>query len=352
MPDKIFKTCQQLLRILRNRGVNIPVGYAASRAMRVLEKENYYNVVNGYKDLFLAQLPTAITEEQYKPNTTFDEIHALYEFDREARIIYLKYILKLENHFKTVVAHHFSEQYGYRNYLKLENFQHTATAVQRELQGIARSKGWDVHRDITKINQLSVTQNLSNVNRLLGDIQHEISRQFNNNHSAITHYMRTHGYIPLWVLMNVLTFGKVTAFYSNLKPTDKDTIAREFKLTAQELHKYMSMLGLARNICAHDERFFSIRFRFKLHTKSIRKFNVLQLPREPHSNSYIQGIGDAYALAIIFAQLLPKSDIREFISSMERAFKKLDKKISTVSLSDVQTKMGYHSSWKNLVDLY
>ena len=51
MPDKEYKTYRQLLTILRGRGMTIGKGSQGSRVMRILEKENYYNVINGYKDL-------------------------------------------------------------------------------------------------------------------------------------------------------------------------------------------------------------------------------------------------------------------------------------------------------------
>lgn len=79
-------------------------GSQASRVMKILARENYYNVINGYKDLFLASPATPTSEEIYKPGTTFDEVYALYTFDRELRNIYLKYLLKLENSFKTVIS--------------------------------------------------------------------------------------------------------------------------------------------------------------------------------------------------------------------------------------------------------
>lgn len=49
-----------------------------SRVIRILECENYYNVINGYKELFLASKATATADEVYKSGTTFDEIYALY----------------------------------------------------------------------------------------------------------------------------------------------------------------------------------------------------------------------------------------------------------------------------------
>lgn len=123
MADKSYKSYRQQLNILRSRGMVIGKGTQGSRVMRILERENYYNVINGYKELFLASKVTATAGEVYKTGTTFDEVYALYNFDRELRNIYLKYLLKLENTFKTVIAHEFSAKYGHDNYLKIEKIE-------------------------------------------------------------------------------------------------------------------------------------------------------------------------------------------------------------------------------------
>ncbi|HOM03771.1 MAG TPA: hypothetical protein PLH43_13275 [Acetivibrio sp.] len=48
MGDKLFKTYREQIEILRSRGLKVDEG-----AIGVLQTENYYNVINGYKDLFL-----------------------------------------------------------------------------------------------------------------------------------------------------------------------------------------------------------------------------------------------------------------------------------------------------------
>lgn len=70
--------------------------------MRILERENYYNVINGYKELFLSSKSTLSSNETFKSGTTFNEIYALYSFDRELRNIYMKYLLKLEKQLHTI----------------------------------------------------------------------------------------------------------------------------------------------------------------------------------------------------------------------------------------------------------
>lgn len=320
MADKACKSYRQQLNILRSRGMEIGKGSQGSRVMRILERENYYNVINGYKELFLASKATAASDEVYKPGTTFDEVYALYNFDRELRNIYLKYLLRLENTFKTVIAHEFSVKYGHDNYLKIENFDRSSE------------------------------RNISSSIKLIGDIQQEIARQMSKHHQAVTHYMTEHGYIPLWVLVNVLTFGKIEYFYKNMKPADKTTVARQFNVQPDELAKFMHMLALARNKCAHDERFFDIKFKERIHTKSIKNFSVLKIARAG-DGSYTYGTNDAYALAVMFALLLRKSDLNEFVSMMKVAFHKLQKQLHTISASDIMSIMGYDTNWVNITKL-
>lgn len=350
MPDKEYKTYRQLLTILRNRGMCISKGSQGSRVMRILKTENYYNVINGYKDLFLDQVSTLPTEK-YKVGTTFDEVYALYEFDREVRHIYLKYLLMVENSFKTVLAHEFSKLYGHDNYLKLENFYTGCSTNKKVLVRIAKANNLDMVTDLSLIKSLSSEENISSVIKLIGDVQQEIARQMSKHHQVVNHYMSEYGYIPFWVLVNVLSFGKITTFYRLMKPADKTIVAKTFGISnSDELHKYMDMCSLARNKCAHDERFFDIRFRRSLHMNSIAKRNVLGLPRDT-SGSYLSGTNDAYAIAIIFAMLLSKSDTREFVTAIKTAFEKLAKALNTISIDDVMHRMGYSNSWTNLLKL-
>lgn len=320
MADKSYKSYQQQLKTLRSRGMVIEKGAQGSRAMRILERENYYNVINGYKELFLASTATDSADEIYKAGTTFDEVYALYNFDRELRNIYLKYLLKLENAFKTVISHEFSARYGHDNYLKIENFDNS--------------------------NERKISSSI----KLIGDIQQEIARQMSKHHRVVTHYMTEHGYIPLWVLVNVLTFGKIENFYKNMKPADKTTVARQFNLQPNELAKFMHMLALARNKCAHDERFFDIKFRERIHTKSIKNFSVLGIKRAA-DGSYTYGTNDAYAIAVMFALLLGKSDLNSFISNMKTAFAQLQKQLHTISATNIMSIMGYDANWANLAKL-
>ena len=88
---KEHKTFNQQLTILRNRGVVVPTN---GKPKRFLEQENYYNVINGYKDLFLVVLASILLDVSnlyrngkclsYKKNwkeITFLEIDVFKKFD-------------------------------------------------------------------------------------------------------------------------------------------------------------------------------------------------------------------------------------------------------------------------------
>ena len=60
----------------------IAKGSQGSRVVKILERENYYNVINGYKKLLIAAPAAVTTDVQYFPGTTFDEVFALYGFDK------------------------------------------------------------------------------------------------------------------------------------------------------------------------------------------------------------------------------------------------------------------------------
>lgn len=63
MEQKEFKTIDEQLEILKSRGLCFSTDESTKR---YLEKENYYNIINGYKDLFLETRKTSTTDEIYK----------------------------------------------------------------------------------------------------------------------------------------------------------------------------------------------------------------------------------------------------------------------------------------------
>ena len=167
--SKPFKTYRQQLSILRNRGMEIKDG---GKVIKILKRENYYSIINGYKDIFLE---ISGSNEKYYDNTTFEHINALSIFDKKIRHLFLYYILTFENLIKSKISYYHTETYNeIFNYLDVNNFTGKAD-------------------DITK---------------LISSISKEIEKHTNlKKPNAFSHYIEEHGELPLWVLFQKSTFG-------------------------------------------------------------------------------------------------------------------------------------------------
>ena len=104
---KEYKTNEELLEHLIFKNVKIP---NKEDALKKIEKYTYYSIVNSYKTIFKNE------DGSYKNNVSFDEIFALYNFDKNIKYIFLKYSLEIEIQIKALMANHISKVYGIENY--------------------------------------------------------------------------------------------------------------------------------------------------------------------------------------------------------------------------------------------
>lgn len=310
---KEFKSFDDQLTILRKRGMIIPEG---REPKRFLEQENYYNVINGYKSLFLCkdEYDNIILPEKYLPNTNFDELKSLFLFDRELRFLFLKYLLIFENSFKTVMAHEFSKKYTKGNsYLDITNY---------------------------RLDEPKVV--LSQITILMKVIHDNLGKE-----GAIKHYIETHGTVPLWVLVNYLTIGNLSYLYSALKESEKNTIAKYYsykyseqyepsnflKITAEDISAALKIFNLIRNQCAHDERLFNTDYK-NMRVKNITKYFNIKI----YSDRRI-------VVAILyFKVLLNKNYYNNFHEELVEIFKCYEKKFHTVEFNKILEIMGIDST--------
>ncbi len=183
--SKPFRTVEQQIAILKSRGVSFQdEGYAASFLLR----ENYYAVVNGYKDALIDKQETNLAkEDRYVRGTDFRHFELMYEFDKRLRDNTMALLLDCENLMKTAVVYSFcSIHQGQDDYLDPSCYCSKADFPKRG----SYTKGL--------IRLLSTLQRLRD----------------NGPHKAyISHYVSRYGYPPLWVLSKCLTFGSTSAFF-------------------------------------------------------------------------------------------------------------------------------------------
>ncbi|MEW5321325.1 Abi family protein [Geobacillus thermoleovorans] len=317
---KPFKTYRQQLRILRDRGLTISNG---ARAMRILEKANYYSLINGYKDLFLVKdhNGNAVTPEKYKNGVTFEEIYALYCFDRELRNTLLKELLKFESSIKSKLSYRFSEMHREPNaYLHMQNFS----------------------RDPKK---------LKNILKLITVISNEISKQSDRN-NPISHYLDKHDGVPLWVLVKYLTLGNIQNFYICLDDSIQNKIAQDFAnsyrrdynssihFTSDMLVNILKTATLFRNVCAHEERLYN--FRLEKPARS-RKISVaLGIPIN------LLDKGNFFTMLSFLKLVIPRSDHKSLIRNLKHLFGHYSNQFSSVTFDEILNEMGFDPNWETL----
>lgn len=325
--DKLFSTIEEQIKKLDSRGLNV----SDPGVKDILEMENYYNVINGYKELFIDKTYTG-PDEKYKEGADFYELYNLYLFDRELKNIFIKYILEIENNIKAVISHDFSKKYGHDNYLKISNFD---IAV----------KSWE---------KKTAAQKIGDVSSLIANIQRDISRQLSKNNSMISHNMLTYGYVPLWVLVNSLTLGTISVFYSYLIQKDQNDVGRKFNLRPDEMTKILFVLTIYRNACAHDERFYNLKA-LKNDTKpNMIKTNAihhkLNIPKDK-SNNPISGKNDLFSIVIICKLILKEDSFGRFVDSVKSEINGLSENLSTIDVEDVLNEMGFPINWYDIKSL-
>ena len=96
--------------------------------------------------------------------------------------------------------------------------------------------------------------------RLISTLGHLANQ--NSDYPYINHQRVLYGNVPLWVLLNGVTFGSLSKFYKLTTPDIQSKIAQNFdKVNQKQLGKYLSVMTKFRNVCAHGERLFSYQTR-------------------------------------------------------------------------------------------
>lgn len=74
--EKEFKTIDEQIELLQSRNLHIE---NKNIARKILLNNNYYYLINGYKDIFLNKNSK---EEKFANETTLEEIYSLYELEK------------------------------------------------------------------------------------------------------------------------------------------------------------------------------------------------------------------------------------------------------------------------------
>lgn len=306
MLEKQFKTLDEQIEIFKHKGLVIK---DEKYAKEVLLRENYF-FLNGYRHLFYK----SETEKAFIPGTTFEELYSMFLFDRSFRNVLFKYLLVIENNLKSITSYQLSKKYGYKekDYLKAKNF---TQIPERQRQ----------------------------VNDLIKKMKRQI-RINGSQHTATSHYVSHYGYIPLWILVKVLSFGVVSEMVSILKPEDQKDISNIYGIETDDFINYLPILANYRNLCAHEDILYENRTQKEISDTIYHK--ILNIPRD--EEGYIYGKNDLFALIIIMKQMLLKEEFKNMTFELDNIVQTLNYNLTSIKIDKVLNQMGFPLNWEEL----
>jgi abortive infection bacteriophage resistance protein len=185
------------------------------KARRTLEMVNYYRLVH-YFAVFLDE-----SGEYYAEGTRFSDGVRLYQFDMKLRSQVLVALEEVEIAVRAAISNYHSVRYGALGYLNAESFDRRHN-----------HKGF------------------------MSKIGHMISKNYDL--SFVRHHNKKYGgTFPLWVLMEMFSFGFLAVFFGDLKGSDKKTIAEYyFEHDCRNVENWLENLAILRNRCAHYNRIY------------------------------------------------------------------------------------------------
>ena len=304
---KNFLTYEQQLHILEyDKQLAIPNHEYATKK---LEELSYYSLIGGYKSLF-KHAPS----NKYIHGVTFDELVSFYYFDEELRTLFLKYILHVERHIKSMFSYHFCEKYGEQQsmYLDINNYNHTRKN----------------HRELL---------------RLTHSLQKVIATP--SKYAYIEHSVNTYHNVPLWVATNALTFGQISKMYQYATTDIRTKISKNFQnVSEKQLHQFINIIGKCRNVCAHGERLFSFRINETIpDTLLHQKLQIIQ-----NNNHYVYGKQDLFAVVIALRYLISNDEFRLFKTALSKLIKTVIKQCPHLTEKQLLDNMGFPANWDKI----
>lgn len=178
----------------------------------MLSRINYYR--------FSAYTLSLKDNDQFHEAITFEHIYNLYEFDRKLRLLLLARLEIIEISFRTKTAYHLAHNYGAAGYLDKSNYKNE---------------------------------------EYFEDMEHQINEEIKRSKEIFVahHKSKYEGLFPIWVAIEVTSFGLLSKIYSNLKDDDQTRIANLYSNNRYYIKNWLQSLSTLRNICAHFGRLYN-----------------------------------------------------------------------------------------------
>ena len=178
-----------------------------------------------------------------------------------------------------------------------------------------------------------------------------MKRQIKTNastHSATMHYVNSYGYIPLWVLVKVLSFGLINELYGILKVEDQKEIADIYKLDVDNMIIYLSLLANYRNLCAHEDIVFD--HKTQRYISPTKYHEKLDIPKDEFGD-YVYGKNDIFALILILKQMLDSDKFAQMMNEIHLKLQDFSWQVKSININKLYDYMGFPDNYMDIVNI-
>lgn len=208
----------QQISQLKNRGLIIADETAAAHT---LQNISYYRLAG-----YWWPMQSDKTLHIFKPNSTFENVIAIYDFDRQLRLLLFDVIERIEIGFRTKLIYHLSHEV---------------------------SPWWFEDASLFR-NAVEHTDTLILIDKELNHSKEVFIKQHRVNYHTDTRRP------PAWKTLEIASFGNLSKLYGNLLASvkSKDSIAIELgTVNHTYLPSWLQTIAQIRNICAHHGRLWN-----------------------------------------------------------------------------------------------
>ena len=192
-------------------------------AKDILNRVNYYRL-----SAYGIGLKQPNNPEKYESGVTIQTLYDLYCFDSQLRSILIPVIESIEIDLRTKIAYHLAMTYGADGYYNATNFQSKTDKNGNSIHTITMDK-------FTK----------------------EVSHQ--KNLPCVIHHTQVYGgRFPIWVAVELFSFGMLSSLYSIMLKSDQKAIAKQYETDPFYFSSWFLSLVELRNLCAHYNRVYNM----------------------------------------------------------------------------------------------
>ena len=193
-------------------------------AARILSEVNYYRF-SGYA----LEFRDKDHPDDYIKGTTFEDVWHRYQFDSKLRSVLKPYLDTLEVYARSQIA------YGF---------------AMSKCQDPPYDQHYDPNNFFLKESHADII--VSSLGREKENSKNELF--------VIHHTDKYEGKMPLWVIVELLSFTNLSKFYSAMYQSEQDIIAQIFFTSGQTLRNHLHCLANLRNKVAHAGRLYNMTF--------------------------------------------------------------------------------------------